>query len=80
MSYQLNFLSDATKPAIPDQKQTPSGLRAIELCTTEQAAILLHVSTSTLSRARRAGQAYRSKKNHWIAVPTTGRNTWQVIL
>jgi hypothetical protein len=80
MSYQLSFLSNAPNSKISNQQQTASGLREIKLCTTEQAAILLNISTSTLNRARRASQAYRGKKTHWIAVPTTERNTWQVIL
>lgn len=77
--YQLDFLPDEPMPRISNRQRTSQGLSPIQTCTTKQAAILLNVSPSTLNRARSLGQAYRSKKNNWVAVPTS-RNTWQIIL
>jgi hypothetical protein len=79
MTYQLNFLSNEPEPITAVKKRRSSTSRVIKPCTTEQAAILLDVSTSTLYRARRVGSAYKSTKNDWIAIPT-GRNSWKVVI
>jgi hypothetical protein len=75
---QLNIFSGEPDPLPLRRKRKPQApSRFVKTFTTEQAAILLGVSTSTLYRSRQAGQPYRN--NSGIAEPT-GRNRWRVIL
>ena len=75
---QLNIFSEKPDP-LPLRRKRPSRVtpKFIKTFTTEQAAILLGVSTSTLYRSRQAGQPYR---NHGGMAEPMGRNCWRVIL
>jgi hypothetical protein len=75
---QLNLFSGKPDPHPLRRRRKPQApSRFVKTLTTEQAAILLGVSTSTLYRSRQAGQPYRN--NGGMAEPI-GRNRWRVIL
>jgi len=75
---QLSLLSDKPEPIPFPRKRKPQPIpQLIKVCTTKQAAILLEVSSSTLYRARQAGQTYQ--KNGWTA-KAIGTNRWQLTL
>ncbi|MGB3188926.1 MAG: hypothetical protein WBB43_05800 [Limnoraphis sp.] len=66
------YIESQNKKRIPKKMQT----QPIEIIrTTEQAAILLDISKSTLYNASRAGKPY--KIGDWSA-EYLGRNTWKV--
>lgn len=77
MSSQLNLFSEKSElfPRAP-QLFFDLGAHITKSCTTQQTAILLEVSASTLYRARQAGNSY--SKNGWTAKPL-GPNAWHVI-
>lgn len=75
---QLNLFSNKPDPLpLGRKRQSRAAPKFIKTFTTEKAAILLGISTSTLYRARQAGQPYRN--NGGMAEPI-GRNCWRVIL
>jgi hypothetical protein len=79
-AYQLSLFPN--EPPVPvesqNKKRTPRKMQPqpIEIIrTTEQAAILLNISKSTLYNASRAEKAYQ--KGDWIA-EYLDRNSWKV--
>lgn len=78
--YQLSlFPNEPPTPVelLNKKRQPKPQLTVIEsCCTTQRAAELLKVSTTTLYRARNAGQPY--KKGVWVA-ESIGDNAWKVV-
>lgn len=81
VALQLNLFPENEPTPVGDRnfrktvKNRPS-VRVIEpACTTQRAAHLIGISTSTLYRARKEGKAYQ--KGQWTA-KAIGDNTWSV--
>lgn len=79
-AYQLSLFPNEPLVSVesPNKKRTPKKMQpqSIEIIrTTEQTAILLDISKSTLYNASRAGNPY--KIGDWSA-EYLGRNSWKV--
>lgn len=78
-AFQLNLFPNENPTPIHNTTHKTAKPRShthiIPNCTTEQAAILLGVSTSTLYRARKEGKPYQ--KGVWTA-KALGTNIWSV--
>ena len=78
--YQLSLFPN--EPPTPvellnkKRQPKPQTIMIENCCTTQRAADLLTVSTTTLYRARKAGQPYQ--KGGWVA-ESIGDNAWKVV-
>ncbi len=78
--YQLSIFPD--EPPTPvealNKKRQPKPQQTVieSCCTTQRATELLDVSSTTLYRARKAGQPYQ--KGGWVA-ESIGDNAWRVV-
>ena len=75
-AYQLNLFGEPTpvnnrKPRNYSRQQHSHTIQ----CTTEQAAILMEISKSTLYSARKQGKTYQNKG--WTA-RSLGKNSWSL--
>jgi len=73
-AYQLSLFGEPT-PINHQQsrKSAPRQQTHIIQCSTEQAAILMDISKSTLYSARKQGKTYQN--NGWTA-QSNGKNSW----
>jgi DNA-binding XRE family transcriptional regulator len=67
-------LDDRNQPQNPKYRSRPIVIEPS--CTTQRAADLLGVSTTTLYRARKEGKSYQH--NAWIAQAIGAKNAWTV--
>ncbi|MEG4408899.1 hypothetical protein [Microcoleus sp. MON2_D5] len=82
-AFQLSLPIPGCEPVCLDDRNQPKNSKhrsrpiVIESsCTTQRAAALLGVSTTTLYRARKEGKPYQHKA--WIAQAIGAKNAWTV--